>query len=281
MTSKPHPISVSNDLREAFLRYFNTNYRLRSPGLTADREDLVGKEGQIFRESLVEPVLPYPAADDFLHVATRAGYSEEVAGVVGSAFFRDYVVDGQRLALRSHQAESILVNRGKGEAGKHNIVVTSGTGSGKTEAMLLPILLRLVEESEAWSKPGPVECWWHGNAARYQRMRAGESRPAAVRAMILYPTNALVEDQLTRLRLAFRRIASDRPQARLWFGRYTGATLGANRLPTSKDKSMVSAVNQEIQELEQEFASLRESAVVSVTSPRISSWMFFVTASKL
>ncbi|NKG19880.1 DEAD/DEAH box helicase [Paeniglutamicibacter terrestris] len=262
MTSKPHPISVSNDLREAFLRYFNTNYRLRSPGLTADREDLVGKEGQIFREPLVEPVLPYPAADDFMDVATQAGYSEEVASIVGSAFFRDYVVDGQRLALRRHQAESILVNRGKGEAGKHNIVVTSGTGSGKTEALLLPILLRLVEESEAWSKPGPVECWWHGNSAKYQRMRAGESRPAAVRAMILYPTNALVEDQLTRLRLAFRRIASDRPQARLWFGRYTGATLGANRLPAAKDKSMVSAVCQEIQELEQEFASLRDSAEV-------------------
>lgn len=259
MTPKPHPISVSNDLREAFLRYFNTNYRLRSPGLTADRAELIGKEGRIFREPLVEPVLPYPAADDFLDVATEAGYSEEVAAIVGSAFFRDYVGEGERLKLRRHQAESILVNRDKTASGKHNVVVTSGTGSGKTEALLLPILLRLVEESESWTKPGPVECWWRGNSPKYHRMRAGEARPAAVRAMILYPTNALVEDQLTRLRLAFRRIAVDRPQARLWFGRYTGATLGANRLPMSKDKSMVSSVSREIQELEQEFVSLHES----------------------
>lgn len=262
MTVKPNPISVSNDLKEAFLRYFNTNYRLRSQGLAADREDLVSKEGQVFREPLIEPVLPYPATDDLIDTATKAGYSEAVAKIVGSAFFRDYVRDAEPLTIRRHQAESILVNRGQQEAGKHNVVVTSGTGSGKTEALLLPILLRLVEESEAWVKPGPVECWWRGTGAKYQRMRAGEKRPAAVRAMILYPTNALVEDQLTRLRLAFRRIAEDRPQARLWFGRYTGATLGANRLPMSKDKAGVAAVSREIQDLEREFNSLQSSESV-------------------
>ncbi|GAA2961047.1 DEAD/DEAH box helicase [Glutamicibacter bergerei] len=259
MTGKPNPISVSNDLKEAFLRYFNTNYRLRSSGLSSDREDLVAKEGQVFREPLIEPVLPYLATDDLLDTAVKAGYSETVASIVGSAFFRDYVKNGERLALRRHQAESILVNRDQQRTGKHNIVVTSGTGSGKTEALLLPILLRLVEESEKWAKPGPVECWWRGTSAKYQRMRAGETRPAAVRAMILYPTNALVEDQLTRLRLAFRRIAADRPEARLWFGRYTGATLGKNRMPTSKDKVGVASVSREIQELEQEFSSLQSS----------------------
>ncbi|WP_431710455.1 DEAD/DEAH box helicase [Glutamicibacter uratoxydans] len=262
---KPNPISVSEDLKEAFLRYFNTNYRLRSKGLTADREDLVAKEGQIFREPLIEPVLPYPATDDLLETATAAGYSENVARIVGAAFFGDYVdlENGERLKLRKHQAEAITTNRDVATSGRHNVVVTSGTGSGKTEAMLLPILLRLVEESEQWTKPGPVECWWRGTSAKYQRMRAAESRPAAVRAMILYPTNALVEDQLTRLRLAFRRIAEDLPQARLWFGRYTGATLGNNRLPTSRDKGKVGAVSKEIQELEQEFSSLRESGDVA------------------
>ncbi|MGR6900778.1 DEAD/DEAH box helicase [Glutamicibacter sp. BSL13] len=265
MTAKPNPISVSQDLKEAFLRYFNTNYRLRSKGLTADREDLIAKEGQIFREPLIEPVLPYPATDDLLETTTAAGYSENVARIVGSAFFGDYVdrEKGERLKLRKHQAEAILTNRDSANTGKHNVVVTSGTGSGKTEAMLLPILLRLVEESERWEKPGPVECWWRGTNARYQRMRAGERRPAAVRAMILYPTNALVEDQLTRLRLAFRRIAEDLPQARLWFGRYTGATLGNNHLPTSHDKGKVAAISKEIQELEQEFSSLRDSGDVA------------------
>ena len=57
-----------------------------------------------------------------------------------------------------------------------------------------------------------------------------EGRPAALRALILYPLNALVEDQLMRLRRA-----CDSPEARQWlnqhrgenrfyFGRYTGLT---------------------------------------------------------
>lgn len=265
MNAKPNPLSVSQDLKEAFLRYFNTNYRLRSHGLTADREDLIAKEGQVFREPLIEPVLPYPAAEDLLDIAMGAGYSENVAGIVGKAFFGDYVdlEKGERLKLRKHQAEAISTNRDMFVTGQHNIVVTSGTGSGKTEAMLLPILLRLVEESEKWERPGPVECWWRGTEAKYQRMRAGEKRPAAVRAMILYPTNALVEDQLTRLRLAFRRIAKDMPQARLWFGRYTGATLGNNKIPKSADKSRVAAISNEIQNLEREFGSLQDSGTVS------------------
>jgi DEAD/DEAH box helicase domain-containing protein len=60
--------------------------------------------------------------------------------------------------------------------------------------------------------------------------RAHENRPAAIRALILYPLNALVEDQLARLRDGF-----DGPQADAWlqahragnrfyFGRYTGRT---------------------------------------------------------
>ena len=129
-------MSVSQDLKEAFLRYFNTNYRLRSKGLSADREDLVAKEGQIFREALIEPVLPYPATDDLLKTAVAAGYSENVARVVGTAFFGDYVnaEKGERLMLRKHQALAITTNRDVHDTGKHNVVVTSGTGSGKTEA---------------------------------------------------------------------------------------------------------------------------------------------------
>jgi DEAD/DEAH box helicase domain-containing protein len=48
--------------------------------------------------------------------------------------------------------------------------------------------------------------------------------------MILYPTNALVEDQISRLRRALIR-ASARGVRQLYFGRYTGATLGRRRAP--------------------------------------------------
>lgn len=274
MTQYPNPISVSDDLKEAFSRYFSTNYRLRSPGLAADRDELLAAPGHVFQEPLVEPVIPYPTTDDLVDTATAAGYTESVGRVVGDAFFRQFVKPGERMGVRRHQATSILTNRGAGETGKRNVVLTSGTGSGKTEAILLPILLRLVEESEEWSRPGPVNTWWTGDS--FSPMRKNETRKAAVRAMILYPTNALVEDQLTRLRLAFRRISETRPEARLWFGRYTGATPGNNVMPKSSAKSgAVSRVIQELREMADEYQSLvtagtvDESDLSLFTDPRV------------
>src|SRR5260370_16772341 len=58
-------------------------------------------------------------------------------------------------------------------------------------------------------------------------MRAGQP---AVRALILYPLNALVEDQLARLRDGFDGDAArtwlqgHRAENRFYFGRYTGRT---------------------------------------------------------
>ena len=196
MNQAPNPFSVSNDLKEAFSRYFSTNYRLRSQGLAADRDELLAAPGQVFQEPLVEPVIPYPATDDLVETATTAGFSESVALTVGDAFFRQFVKPNERIGIRRHQATSILTNRGAGEAGKHNVVVTSGTGSGKTEAILLPILLRLVEEAEAWSRPGPVNTWWTGDS--FSPMRKNETRKAAVRAMILYPTNGSAGTRVLR-----------------------------------------------------------------------------------
>ena len=64
----------------------------------------------------------------------------------------------------------------------NNIMVTTGTGSGKTECFLWPILTDLIyeanESSESWEKEG-------------------------VRALVLYPMNALVSDQLGRMRKIF------------------------------------------------------------------------------
>src|SRR5690606_14053550 len=99
-----------------------------------------------------------------------------------------------------------------------NAVVTAGTGSGKTESFLLPLFAYLAQESQGWSSPGArlphQDDWWTGAGETWREdrqkhkrsprvgQRANETRPAAVRALLLYPMNALVEDQLTRLRRA-------------------------------------------------------------------------------
>lgn len=258
----PHPITVAEELREAILRYMTSNYRLRSAGLRADRGELLAADGALFGETLVEPVLPYPLTDDLLETAVASGYSPQCASVVGDALFRQYS-DGSSHKLRRHQAESVRWNARKTAGdGPSNVVVTSGTGSGKTEAFLLPILLRLVEEALGWEHQVEPNAWWESTDPRWTPLRRPETRPAALRALVLYPTNALVEDQLSRLRLAFRRIEETVPQARLWFARYTSATIGRNRLPVTGESAVKSAA-QEIRELGREYQQLARSSEAS------------------
>ncbi|VEI51283.1 Lhr-like helicases [Kocuria rosea] len=160
--------------------------------------------------------------------------------------------------LRSHQANTFRTSFGADDSKKHSIV-TSGTGSGKTEAFLLPILARLVAESRSWpASPGSIDAWWNeaGDVA-WRPVRGRESRPAAVRAMIMYPTNALVEDQLTRLRDACRQIEKLSPRTRLWFARYTGGTQGS--ILRSGKKPLASSsrsVKQDLKDLQLEFDAL-------------------------
>jgi hypothetical protein len=71
---------------------------------------------------------------------------------------------------------------------------------------------------------------WNGYEGHHQRV--GETRPAAIRALLLYPMNALVEDQMARLRAAIdsqdaRVLLTQKLNGnRIFFGRYTGQTPG-------------------------------------------------------
>ena len=48
---------------------------------------------------------------------------------------------------------------------EHNVVVTSGTGSGKTEAFLLPLLARIAEEGAMWGRARAIHPWWEAELA--------------------------------------------------------------------------------------------------------------------
>ena len=79
--------------------------------------------------------------------------------------------------------------------GQRNLVITTGTGSGKTECFLIPILQGLLQEIED-----------------------GTIHTPGVRALLLYPMNALANDQVKRL----RQLLVDVPE--ITFGRYVGET---------------------------------------------------------
>lgn len=108
------------------------------------------------------------------------------------AFLR--AIEGDRPLWR-HQEEAI-----RRIAAGRNVVVATGTGSGKTESFLLPILFHL-----------------------YREFMMGSLCPG-VRALILYPMNALSNDQRDRLGAIARRLHEYGSPFQFTFGQYIGET---------------------------------------------------------
>jgi DEAD/DEAH box helicase domain-containing protein len=251
-----NPQKVYAELKDAYLRYIDTAYWLRSEELMAERRSLLEDSDLLFTEPLLEPVLPYDATVELAPLAKRIGLDPRTAEIVGEALFGDY---GHPICLRSHQAETLEHSLFGGLAGRRNVVVTSGTGSGKTESFLLPVLARVVSESLTWPSDTAINPWWEED--KWRSCREGTPRPAAVRALVLYPTNALVEDQITRLRKAVRKIAASGGR-QLWFGRYTGATLGSGSIPVRpRDKQRIGKVAGELRSMVAEYEALRGTRV--------------------
>lgn len=253
------PLSLRDDLADAYLRYVDTAFWLRDSSLSDERRELLTQGNRLLSNCWLEPVLPYPATDDLLTSTRAAGISDETADLVGQALFGGFTPAGAPFRLRAHQAEAVRHHFQPGSAAGRNVVVTSGTGSGKTESFLLPMLLRLTEEARTWDTQAPAEHWWdRGPTAEWQPIRRSETRPAAIRNLILYPTNALVEDQMTRLRKAVRTVGEGLVGRPLWFGRYTGVTLGSTRRPKKRGE-VLDQVRHELQDTSAEFERLATS----------------------
>jgi DEAD/DEAH box helicase domain-containing protein len=261
MKKSANPISVFTDIRDAYLRYFDTAFWLRDARMMTERRNLFAAEGAIYREPLIEPIMPFPEGRTIGDVCGEVGLPGDVADELGSLIFRTNAAQ----SLREHQAESLVTALGSDAARPWNPVVTSGTGSGKTEAFLLPIFARLIAESRGWPSPAPIYKWWaaaarSSSAWRHSRTAVSSSRLAAVRALVLYPTNALVEDQISRLRRAVHVSNLASGGVKYFFGRYTGVTLGGQEPPQKFNDSRLKEVAQELLTIEREFDALPADA---------------------
>ncbi|MGH2945355.1 MAG: DEAD/DEAH box helicase [Solirubrobacteraceae bacterium] len=221
----PNPLVLAALMAGIYEQFVRTSYGLSADGLAAERA--TGLRGQLAAETLIEPLPSYESSG----LDARSALVELALGL-GDAFdarageFLDGLMDGH--SLYTHQWEAMR----RSVAGE-DIVVTGGTGSGKTEAFWLPVLTQLLVESESWTGQGasPAEWWDPSQTGRFRPSRRGESgRLPGIRALVLYPMNALVEDQLVRLRRTLDCDAADawfaqhRHGHRFYFGRYTGQT---------------------------------------------------------
>ncbi|MFE4503894.1 DEAD/DEAH box helicase [Rhodococcus sp. NPDC056743] len=247
------PSTLAQGLRDAYLRYFDTAFWLNDESIMAERRALLEKPGALVGKVMIEPVVPYANTTPISTVAAQSGIPASIANRVASALFPG--VDVSELSLREHQAQSVIHHFRSGTSRGRNVVVTSGTGSGKTESFLLPVLLRLAQESSTWTEQVPTVPWWKSANPQWSAPRVGETRSAGVRCLILYPTNALVEDQMTRLRRAVRVLRDNDPMHPIWFGRYTGNTIGSG----VTSKARVAETAEDLREYVHEYDALVEA----------------------
>ncbi|MCU1336685.1 MAG: box helicase [Bryobacterales bacterium] len=260
-----NPIALFDDLRDMYLRYLDSPFDLRYPELVAERRNLLSVDGRLFRQPLIEPIPAYQSSNQTFQAIAQArlGGSWSNTEIADLADFVSLELFPPNRSPYAHQdqvfAESVVNG--------NDVIVTTGTGSGKTECFLLPVIAALIRESSAWGQPGqrtPRWDWWnHRQNATTNRwlpripQRSHEDpavRPAAMRAIILYPLNALVEDQLGRMRTvldsdnARNWLQARRAGNRFYFGRYTGRT------PVSGDRnsSKETKLRKELRDMEQE-----------------------------
>jgi DEAD/DEAH box helicase domain-containing protein len=269
-TNQLDPLILGEELLEAYLKYYDTQYWLRDPELLKERRQLLTRTGRLIADVILEPVLNYESNVDFPSLAKKLDIEPSIAKIVGDALFGKYTKEGENVKLRKHVADATETYFGMLK--EKNVVVTSGTGSGKTESFLLPALLNIALETRKWSSQTPGNRWWESQGPGWSPLRKNETRQPGIRTLVLYPTNALVEDQITRLRRAVRQINASSPDRPIWFGRYTGVTLGGGRLP-SKSSERLASDKAEIQLMQQEIDAFlsdggSEEAMDQFSNPR-------------
>lgn len=208
---------VTKRLHRKLAEYIETQYPISEPSLQRKRTELLYKPGVLSTEPFIEATPVYEPGDFYMNMDIPASAKKlmtELASLKPSVdvFPRPY--------LHQQQAMEAFLQH-------HNdLIVSTGTGSGKTESFLHPILNTLYEEASERSQ--------------YFKKRA-------VRALILYPMNALVSDQMTRLRRLFgderlKRIFNVAADRNVQFGMYTSRTPYAGAQSATKDRYQLNDV---------------------------------------
>jgi ATP-dependent helicase YprA (DUF1998 family) len=176
------PIAAISQPRADFIRYLLTAYPLKDQTLRQKLEDKLNQPGIIWQHPYVEGSQPYLAGKSLSELVDQ--------GMLQMGIMTLFPSDRR---LYDHQQAAITAV----VQDQQNIVVATGTGSGKTECFLIPMLDRLLQENDGLATAG-------------------------VRALILYPMNALVNDQVKRLRQILCQQDPHLPLIR--FGFYTSRT---------------------------------------------------------
>jgi len=191
-------------IRDRLKNYIKSDYLANSETLLLYVDDLLGELCSEYTNIAQEP-----------YIETSASYKKIINGIKNSPYIELSIKESllklvkESLGIFSDPFEHQVKSLEHFLAGR-DLFVSTGTGSGKTECFLWPIIAKCFDEARN-----------HPTAFKIE----------AVRTLIIYPMNALVSDQLSRFRKIigsekFRDIfIRDTQATRIpHFGMYTGRT---------------------------------------------------------
>lgn len=240
-----NPMAIKRELLENYISYIQTGIPLLSDYYEEERNRLLHEDGVLMREPYIELVRKYGGNGtdlDIEEACRKAGFSDSKTKFV-SEFLKISVLNGHK--LYKHQCDSLVHFCNSEKNKRYNIVVTTGTGSGKTECFFIPLLSELVTECK-------------------QKYISKEQKTSGMRAMILYPLNALAEDQVSRLRKAL-----DSEESKSWlknncgenkitFARYTRVTPKEDPRNIEKPYGEQKQQNEKIEKIQNFFETWQE-----------------------
>jgi DEAD/DEAH box helicase domain-containing protein len=193
--------AIWKELKDIYLKYIDTGLPIKYKKLEEERKALLLETDAVCKTPIIELVPRYKEYCTLKEACKKLELEDSFADFSKCGLFPD--IDGIEGKIYHHQFESI----NSAIKQRKNIIVTTGTGSGKTECFLFPLLYDVFIE----------------------KVINAESYPA-IKGLILYPLNALAEDQMKRLRKglssndAIKYLDEKAGGNRITFGRYTGIT---------------------------------------------------------
>ena len=207
------------NLHTALSAYIEATYHVSDPTLVALRRAILEKNGTIAQRAFIESTPIYRGERRFADLSIPSE-ARDFLSSLGSPANGSLIFDPPY----PHQADALEIIA---DPAGRCVLATTGTGSGKTEAFLLPILLKLATEAAT-------------NPQQFAER--------AVRSIVLYPMNALVNDQLGRLRTLFgtpyvRQWFTEQAKRPAKFARYTGRSLYPGLRTEKRNQNRLRSLN--------------------------------------
>ena len=188
-----NPRTTTDKIKMDYRSYVSSILTVRDREISRLAKEEVKHTGFV-KGPFLETTLPFKEGKSLKELAEDGLISKEFAKMGKRVHYEDW-------KLRIHQQHALehIINDNR------NMVVSTGTGSGKTECYLYPVFNELMREKEQ----GKLD--------------------AGVRALLIFPMNALANDQQKKL----RKLLADYPD--ITFGRYTGETAHAKKNETPEE----------------------------------------------